>query len=676
MKSYIKYIAAIDESGKIHHVEFKRGVNIITGKSSTGKSAILEIFDYCFGSTEFNIPDGVITDNSQLYFIVISVKDTYLVLARANNEQKLIMSEEVDSTFVNDIDNFNLEYFENKDKIPIRDFRKDLGKYFKIDIDDTDTDLEDKKYRAHNAKKEAPSFRHFTSFMLQHQNLVANKHALFYRFDEKEKREQTIDQFKIFMSFVDAAYFPKMQKLAEYKRKLNGFLFESEKENKIKESFSNQINDLLEDYEVLTNKKLFSTKSLDVISSPKKYLEQLENYKISTDDNSDDNIKKRNGLKRDYNSLISEIRKAQNLISNIDISIIYAEEFKKQKSNISHITDYPDASSLSDNSCVFCGEEQTKIKKEQNKLIEAVKWFNTEIKKSNYTIESFESNKKVLEGKIENLKKEASSLKTKINSFDKIIIDLNKNKSIEEQAQKIIFKIESFLETISQNENKNTLLNIEELKGLITGLEDEISLKYNVTSQLNLASRQIKQQMNLFGKHLDFEKKYKENLNLTFDINTFDLFQQEKDKRIYLRSMGSGANWLYSHISLFTSFLYYFASLKDECLIPTILFFDQPSQVYFPSEIDTNSSFEPKKLKQQTLKRGEELEKKVNEDLDSVTNLYNQLVKFCVDTEKDTGINPQIIVTDHADNLDLDSIEFESLVRARWRKEGEGFIQF
>tara|TARA_R110002050_G_scaffold24066_1_gene64154 strand:+ start:21753 stop:23771 length:2019 start_codon:yes stop_codon:yes gene_type:complete len=670
MKSYIKYIAAIDKSNKIHSVEFKRGVNVITGKSSTGKSAMLEIFDYCFGSSEFNIPDGVITDYSQLYFIVLCIKNSYLILARGNNEKALIMSEENDPSFVNNIDNFSIEYFKNKDKIPLKDFKKEVGRYFKIDIDDTDIDLEDKKYRKNNAKKEAPSFRHFTSFMLQHQNLVANKHALFYRFDEKEKREQTIEQFKIFMSFVDASYYPKMQRLAEYKRKLKAYAFETEKEKRIKDSFVNQINNYLEEYEVLTNKKLFNVAGLKIISSPLRYLEQLEHYKISTDDDSDKNVLKRNKLKKDYNSKISEIRKAQNLISNIEVSIIYALEFKNQKSNISNITNSPDT-----NSCVFCGEEHKKIKEEQNKLLEAVQWFNTEIKKSTYTIESFEADKKRLEARIDFLKIEASTLKNKIYSFEKIILDLNKNKSIEEQARKIIFRIESFLETIVNNDSKKVENGIQELESKIRDLEDDISLNYSVGSKLNLASRQIKQQMNIFGKSLDFEKKYKKNLNLSFDINTFDLYQQEKDKRIYLRSMGSGANWLYSHVSLFTSFLYYFASLKDDCLIPTILFFDQPSQVYFPSEIDTSSSFNPEKLKQQTLKTGEELQKKVNEDLESVTNLYNRLVKFCADTEKDTGINPQIIITDHADNLNLETVQFENLVRARWRKEGEGFIK-
>lgn len=57
------------------------------------------------------------------------------------------------------------------------------------------------------AKLPTPSIRTFASFMLQHQNLVANKHAVFYRFDEKEKREQAIAHFKILMGLVHEDYF-------------------------------------------------------------------------------------------------------------------------------------------------------------------------------------------------------------------------------------------------------------------------------------------------------------------------------------------------------------------------------------------------------------------------------------------------------------------------------------
>ena len=46
MKSYVKYLGVVDKSNKIHHIEFSTGVNVITGKSSTGKSAMIELFGY------------------------------------------------------------------------------------------------------------------------------------------------------------------------------------------------------------------------------------------------------------------------------------------------------------------------------------------------------------------------------------------------------------------------------------------------------------------------------------------------------------------------------------------------------------------------------------------------------------------------------------------------------
>ena len=49
--------------------------------------------------------------------------------------------------------------------------------------------------------------------------------------------------------------------------------------------------------------------------------------------------------------------------------------------------------------------------------------------------------------------------------------------------------------------------------------------------------------------------------------------------------MGSGANWVSCHIALFLSFLRFFAS-QDNSPMPLVMFFDQPSQVYFPEGND------------------------------------------------------------------------------------------
>ncbi|WP_440205619.1 hypothetical protein [Actinobacillus pleuropneumoniae] len=79
MKTVIHEIGVVDKCGKIHKVELKEGLNIITGKSSTGKSALIEIFDYCFGS-QFNVPKGVITEIRKFITYIFKLKNLILLL--------------------------------------------------------------------------------------------------------------------------------------------------------------------------------------------------------------------------------------------------------------------------------------------------------------------------------------------------------------------------------------------------------------------------------------------------------------------------------------------------------------------------------------------------------------------------------------------------------------------
>ena len=53
MKTLIHEIGVIDQQGLKHPVNFKAGLNVVTGKSSTGKSALIEIFDYDQNSKVF-----------------------------------------------------------------------------------------------------------------------------------------------------------------------------------------------------------------------------------------------------------------------------------------------------------------------------------------------------------------------------------------------------------------------------------------------------------------------------------------------------------------------------------------------------------------------------------------------------------------------------------------------
>ncbi|ENR5391952.1 TPA: DUF3732 domain-containing protein [Providencia rettgeri] len=127
--------------------------------------------------------------------------------------------------------------------------------------------------------------------------------------------------------------------------------------------------------------------------------------------------------------------------------------------------------------------------------------------------------------------------------------------------------------------------------------------------------------------------------------------------------MGSGANWLYCHLSLFLSLQKLFCYL-DNCKIPPILFLDQPSQVYFPSIDNSDVKFEPENL---SYKDSDSL----NHDINAVENFFNVIIDFCNTTLAETKCIPQIIISDHADNLKLsDDKIFEKYVVARWRDRG------
>jgi DNA repair ATPase RecN len=55
----IKSIHIYSHDGQRRDLQFNvDGLNVITGRSSTGKSALSEIIEYCMGRSTFNVPEG------------------------------------------------------------------------------------------------------------------------------------------------------------------------------------------------------------------------------------------------------------------------------------------------------------------------------------------------------------------------------------------------------------------------------------------------------------------------------------------------------------------------------------------------------------------------------------------------------------------------------------------
>lgn len=120
--------------------------------------------------------------------------------------------------------------------------------------------------------------------------------------------------------------------------------------------------------------------------------------------------------------------------------------------------------------------------------------------------------------------------------------------------------------------------------------------------------------------------------------------------------------------TLFLALHQYFIELESKhfkVAIPSILFLDQPTQVYFPNfQHDNSDSFDTKDI------ANLEHKENIDGDIESVTSLFMRLAQYCHDLKEQYGYSPQIIITDHADNLDLGIFNFESFVKNRWRTRG------
>ncbi|MBR6658721.1 MAG: DUF3732 domain-containing protein [Paludibacteraceae bacterium] len=662
MRSYIRYMGIIDLYDNCHHIDMHEGLNIITGRSSTGKSAIIELFDYCTGSADNTIPSGVITENARLYFVVLYKNDTQLVIAReqAGRTRKLFFKIEPQ---VLEIDNLNSSYFGDEYYIDINAFKEELGHFFGIEIsnmDDADNNINRKA-----VKKGHPSFRNMISFMLQHQNLVANKHSLFYRFDEKEKRERVIDEFKIFAGLVDQQYYTLSQELEEYKIKLDKFQNEKNRFETNKKDKCTYLDELKEAYYTISGNELFSgIDSMHMLDAPQIYLDKLKALPIVVNEDSEQYKNQYTELVRKKNSLLAQKRditlKLEKVISSIEYAKSYAETIDRYD---------PIKEAIKSNSeCPFCHNQNGGIVTEANKLTEAINWLNSELRKSPMRIDSFLPKKYEYEKELQEINQQIRLVNNEISKINEINKSLENDRSLEEQSLKIKLQIENELEwsrdkSISFDEDK-----FKDIKKRIEEIEEVLQKTYNVEHKLKEAESFINRTMNDIGCELDFEASY-QPINLCFDIHTFELYHlKDNNTKVYLRSMGSGANWLYSHICLFLAILKYFASLGDKALVPSILFLDQPSQVYFPATVDVSEDgFDAKGLKK--------LENKsADEDLKAVTNLFIQIINVINTIKDEYGFMPQIIISDHADYLDLGEYDFNDYVVSRWRGKDQGFV--
>lgn len=641
MISFIKSIIIFNKNGDKKVVPLEQGVNIITGESKTGKSALVEIIDYCLCSTRCTIPKGKITDFAYIYVLLMNINNKIYVLARYNwnDGGKMFFNEES-----NDFSSQNLDinYFEEKNALSYKDVKNEIECALGLFITNMATDPDQKGKKA--------SLRNMVSYMFQHQNLIASKFALFYRFADFYKRKDVIDQFPVFAGMISQEYYSDLIQLNSLKTQLKQKNKKRKDIEKSKTYIKNNLCSLLSDYFALLDLNFDDNSSVqkmfEIASNLPKFDETHlfgESKIVERYNQLNDELENLRNTDQDILVKIDNMKK----VSNTGSSFSKMLKSLKQKTSAATIE-------TEEYTCPLCGQKCQEISDNDAKLIEATDWLDDELEiTAKYTADFSEDIRKLNENH-EKIKENIRNISKQIKNIEAKFISSATLFSKREKVNYAKAKIDVFVEMNDAGIFESVDEEIEELKEKILRLEEKIK-GFDVGKKMSKAEIFLDDNMNRLSSTLDFEEEYKPiDLHFGLTDGSFDIYQhQNNNENIHLYEMGSGANWVSCHIALFLSFLHYF-SIQKNSPMPLIMFFDQPSQVYFP--------------------QGDEKGEIDEADLVAVNKMYKTIFDEINLIGKKTGILPQIIIVDHVDGNSLEcKEEFNKYVRCNWRN-GQALI--
>ncbi|WP_245495790.1 hypothetical protein [Mesorhizobium sp. M7A.F.Ca.CA.001.07.2.1] len=187
----IKSIHIYSNDGRRRDVIFHDGLNVITGRSSTGKSALSDIIEYCMGRSTFNVPEGVIRDHVTWYAVIYRFEGEQVLVAKPAP----VLGAQSGSTVmvrrgaVLNAPAFNELVVNDTDDGVVALLTGLLG----IPENTTDVPLENSR-DSYDA-----NVKHTFYYLFQKQAIVTNKDQLFYRQNEPHQPQAIKDTLPILL---------------------------------------------------------------------------------------------------------------------------------------------------------------------------------------------------------------------------------------------------------------------------------------------------------------------------------------------------------------------------------------------------------------------------------------------------------------------------------------------
>lgn len=203
-------------------------------------------------------------------------------------------------------------------------------------------------------------------------------------------------------------------------------------------------------------------------------------------------------------------------------------------------------------------------------------------------------------------------------------------------------RISLYLESVPQLEDGSALqTQLADLQAQVDTLESELG-EDAVEERVQSALSNIAQDMNRWAGELQLEHA---DLPLRLDLRRLTVVADGLDGPIPMEQMGSGENWVGYHLITHLALHRWFVNRSRP--VPRFIFIDQPSQVYFPEDEDWQ--------------RQENGTSGIGEDRQKVERMY----RLAYDVVQMLESQFQVIVTDHAN---INRKWFQDCVVERWRE--------
>lgn len=630
MSMSIDAVILYSHVGDKRELRFKNsGLNVITGDSKTGKSAIIDIIDYCMGRSGCNVAEGVIRRSVSWFAVRIKNGDDELFIARKNPGPGTDAGGEI--------------YVRRGkfDTAPIfGELVRNMVEPELISLLSRFVGISENEHRPQSGTRLPlqATIRHALFLCFQKQDEIDNRDRLFHRQGEQFIPQAIKDTLPYFVGAVDEQHFLKQHELDLAREALRELEQRAQRQNEMRNVDIARLRRLVTDGKRVG---LIVPEFEPVeISATLEVLDRVARSDIATSvalPDFGDSINRLRGeqvtLRSSLEQVNDEMRASRLVLSE---QSAYSRESHEQRARLSSIGLFK--VEADGHQCPLCESALNVSTPSTAQITDALRLVGDQLA-------AVEVEQPHLQRHIEGLEQRKGNLERELveaqNSLSRLIADDVRAKAQQDQLfdqARVIGRISAFIDAVRPSENEPDLTPmIMAAKRRVETLEAAVNAE-DVAQRLDTYLNLISKQMSIFAESLDLEH----GSELRLDIKKLTVVADAIDGPIPLSRMGSGENWVSYHVLTYLALHWWFR--KRNRPVPATLIFDQPSQAHYPAERDQQGSLDP-------------LDDK---DRHAVQALFELMFRACQEID---GL--QLIVLDHAH---LTDDWFEASIVEEWRR--------